>query len=90
MQPSLPITSDITVESLESFVMANYAKASLKSYLAVLRLVRAYSGENLSPEGLDAAYVAGFRVFLADRLSPGSISQYLRSTHILARNIAGT
>ncbi len=89
MQPSLPITSDITDESLESFVMANYAKASLKSYLAVLRLVRAYSGENLSPEGIDAAFVAGFRVFLADRLSPGSISQYLRSLRSLLNAYLG-
>ncbi|WP_367279083.1 hypothetical protein [Muribaculum sp.] len=38
---------------------------------------------------IDGKYIAGFQTHLSDRLSPGSISQYLRSLRSLLNSYLG-
>ncbi len=43
----------------------------------------------MTPSEIDGKYIAGFRTHLSDRLSPGSISQYLRSLRSLLNSYLG-
>ena len=88
MYPPVTTAEQISVGNLERYVEENYSEKSQKLYLAVLKSIRVYGGY-LTPSEIDGKYIAGFRTHLSDRLSPGSISQYLRSLRSLLNSYLG-
>ncbi|WP_279167297.1 phage integrase SAM-like domain-containing protein [Muribaculum intestinale] len=89
MYPPVTTAEQISVDNLERYVEENYSEKSQKLYLAVLKQVRTHGGGYLTPSEIDGKYIAGFRTHLSDRLSPGSISQYLRSLRSLLNSYLG-
>ena len=89
MYPPVTTAEQISVGNLERYVEENYSEKSQKLYLAVLKSIRVYGGGYLTPSEIDGKYIAGFRTHLSDRLSPGSISQYLRSLRSLLNSYLG-
>lgn len=80
---------EISIDDLVEYVNENYSQSSARVYLSVLKQLKIYGGGYLSPLGIDSVYVEGFRGFLAERFSPASISQYLRSLRSLLGSYLG-
>lgn len=89
MYPPVATAEKISIDNLERYVEENYSEKSRKLYLAVLKSIRVYGGGYLAASEIDGKYIAGFQTHLSDRLSPGSISQYLRSLRSLLNSYLG-